>query len=281
MNLRTLIVASTLLLSPLDSLNTYSLNTNNKLYETENTKEELLIILSENIWEEIWNIQNDNQNIIIKNSIKNIQKWPLCMKWTKQSLWELLWYKQSDFIINSYNKWDSLSSTQSLPINKFDTISYPMIIDELKEVFPINMEDLDINSSEKYKDLLSKRDSIILISKIWKNKHALAYYLNRKLFMATNISIWLNKQIWDDNLRTPSWNFSINQKLYRWTSIEYNNAPMPYALWFQKWKFYLHQWKVSWSPLSHGCIRVPGVYQQILFYSTNIWTPIIVEDELY
>lgn len=54
-----------------------------------------------------------------------------------------------------------------------------------------------------------------------------------------------------------------HDKIFR-RSKTYNNAPMPYALHFYG-GYFIHQGKSNGLDLSHGCVRVPGLYQQKLY----------------
>lgn len=89
-------------------------------------------------------------------------------------------------------------------------------------------------------------------------KSALAVYRDWKLFMATYASVWTLGH------KTRTWQHEIIGKNPYKRSIKYDNSAMPFALNYSWW-FYIHQWNVSWYPLSHWCVRLPWVYANILY----------------
>jgi hypothetical protein len=50
---------------------------------------------------------------------------------------------------------------------------------------------------------------------------------------------------------------------------------MPYAIQVDG-HIFLHHGRANGSPLSHGCIRVPGFYQEILFREIKSNTRILI-----
>lgn len=56
---------------------------------------------------------------------------------------------------------------------------------------------------------------------------------------------------------------------------------MPYAILFKGSKYLLHQGKVDGTPLSHGCVRVPGAYQEIIYHLVEKGTPIVIDKNVY
>lgn len=240
-----------------------------KIFEEEiNNKQDYFWMTNENIAEQL-ELISDKNNIILQRDLSNIANSPLWMKGVKRNLWELLWYNQVDEIMIKYNH--SLDSTGNA--NKswenIDTLNYPLIIPELIQYFSETIEsdtsDLTITTNE---------NNIIIIRNIGNNQHALWYYRDNKLFLATNISIWLPRK------KTPRWFFQVHQKLTRGRSRKYD-VPIPYALWFKWQLYYLHQGSVNWHPKSHWCVRVPGLYQEILYHLCDIWTPIVIDENLY
>jgi lipoprotein-anchoring transpeptidase ErfK/SrfK len=99
----------------------------------------------------------------------------------------------------------------------------------------------------------------------------LAYYVNNKLFVCTYVSTWLP---WEET-RTPKWLFTINSKSANRRSKKYDNVPMPYAMHII-WGIFMHQGTSDWSKRSHGCVRVPGLYEEFLFYYVNTGTKIVI-----
>jgi lipoprotein-anchoring transpeptidase ErfK/SrfK len=66
-------------------------------------------------------------------------------------------------------------------------------------------------------------------------------------------------------------------------SQKHDNAPMPYALHIAGGTegYYLHQGRVNGKPLSHGCVRVPGLYQEIIYHLVPDGSPILLDENLY
>lgn len=199
-----------------------------------------------------------------------IKNWPLLMRGTKRHIWEFLWYNQYEEILKKYNRWnyDENAFNQNFSITNFDSIRFPLIYDGLEKEMPETLDELMKNENMMpYVDSLWWRQDLIIVQKVW-YQHALCYYKDGKLLLATHVSIW----IWD---YTPTWYFELWAKYPRNVSRKYRNAPMPYTE-VISWNICLHQWKVTWFPLSHGCVRVPWLYQKYIYENSDIWTPIIL-----
>ena len=247
-----------------------------QLYNTTTTKvqdytqNEIINVIS--------NDKNDKSNVIdtieydsIKTEwIEDIKSSPLFMEWTNRHIWEFLWYNQYNNIMNKYNDcyFDKNTTSEEKKIYNFEQINFPLIYDWLDTILPDNIPELlEQDFLKDYKTTLQGSDDIIIIKNIWE-KFALWYYKNWCLHLATHVSIWK----WN---MTPTWLFYINYKIPRHKSKKYNNAAMPYAI-NLKWNYFMHQWKVTWWKLSHGCVRVPWLYQKEIFESTQQWTPVII-----
>jgi len=171
-----------------------------------------------------------------------------------------------------------------------DTIRFTLIDPLLKDDFPKYLSDqlqeewfeefsdadsLDITRKQhekKYSFFNDKEKSDfiydIVVKRVPSWKAALALYRDWELFMATYVSAWKNRYKnrrwnWVDP-RTKVWQFKILDKKPYKRSRKYGNAPMPESLNFYG-GFYLHQWYVTWNNLSHGCVRMPGVYIDVLY----------------
>ena len=78
--------------------------------------------------------------------------------------------------------------------------------------------------------------------------------------------------------RTPIGDFSILQK-QRWhRSNIYSNAPMPFMQRLTWSGIAIHAGHNPGFPASHGCIRIPFGFAQILFAMTNIGEAVVVTD---
>jgi len=77
---------------------------------------------------------------------------------------------------------------------------------------------------------------------------------------------------------TPTGVFTILQKRKEHYSSTYNNAPMP-NMQRLTWKgFALHAGQLPGYPASHGCIRLPMEFSQLLFSITGLGTSVIIAD---
>ena len=79
--------------------------------------------------------------------------------------------------------------------------------------------------------------------------------------------------------RTPSGVFTILQKRAEHYSSTYDNAPMP-NMQRLTWKgVALHAGNLPGYPASHGCIRLPTNFSELLFSVTQIGSPVIIADQ--
>jgi hypothetical protein len=165
-----------------------------------------------------------------------------------------------------------------------DTLRFSLIDPLLKDDFPQYLSDqlqeewfeefsdadsLDITRKQhekKYSFFNDKEKSDfiydIVVKRVPSWKAALALYRNWELFMATYVSVGLNSR------KTQTWQYKVLSKEPYKRSRKYDNAAMPEALNFFG-GYYLHQWNVTWYPASHGCVRLPGVYADILYSSVK------------
>lgn len=205
------------------------------------------------------------KKIIFNRQLEDLRNTPLFMKGTSMHIGEFLWYNQADSIIKKYN-------TDTLDINsikEISDISFPLIYDELSDKIPHDLDTLLTQDKfSEHKNKLIWIDSLIVVTKQEDWKYTVSYYIDGRLFLASYVSIWVWKA-------TPQWLFSVKRKIFDKRSIKYKNAPMPYALHLDG-NIFIHQWYIDWEKRSHGCVRLPWLYQEILYYSTKIWTKVLI-----
>ena len=182
-------------------------------------------------------------------------------------------------------RWEQITSDTKYAID--DTLRFPLINPLLKDDFPQYLPDqlkeegfedcsdddalvIDKIINWNNKNRREKSDFIydIVVKKVPSWKSALALYRDWKLFMVTYASIWKDKYKtrnwkWKDP-RTKMWQFKIIAKDPYKRSIKHQNAPMSFWLNFYWW-YWIHQWKVTWYPASHWCVRVPTAFVSVLF----------------
>lgn len=238
----------------------------------DTTKKELI----ENIQDKEDLLKDNNDTIRFNPNIKTekvdeLKYWPLFMSGTNRHIWEFLGYNQYEQIFENYNGcyFDENDWKKEKSVNNFSEINFPLIYDWLDTIIPDNVwELLNQDFLQEYKETLKNHQDIIIIKNIWE-KFALRYYKNWKLYLATHVSIWR----WN---MTPKWLFQTGFKIAKHKSSKYNDAAMPYAI-HLKWNYFIHQGKVTGQKLSHGCIRVPWLYQKEIYESTAKGTPVIID----
>jgi hypothetical protein len=77
---------------------------------------------------------------------------------------------------------------------------------------------------------------------------------------------------------TPTGVFTILEKDKNHHSSTYNNAPMPNMNRLTWSGVALHAGNLPGYPASHGCIRLPAKFSELLFGVTHVGTPVIVAD---
>lgn len=78
--------------------------------------------------------------------------------------------------------------------------------------------------------------------------------------------------------KTPTGVFTILQKRERHFSSTYNNAPMPYMQRLTWQGIALHAGHLPGYPASHGCIRLPAEFSELLYSATQLGTTVIIAD---
>jgi len=79
--------------------------------------------------------------------------------------------------------------------------------------------------------------------------------------------------------RTPTGVFTILQKREEHYSSTYNNAPMPNMQRLTWRGVALHAGNLPGYPASHGCIRLPIKFSELLFSATQLGTSVIIADQ--
>jgi len=77
---------------------------------------------------------------------------------------------------------------------------------------------------------------------------------------------------------TPTGVFTILQKREEHYSSTYNNAPMPNMQRLTQRGIALHAGKLPGYPASHGCIRLPHKFSELLFGATNLGMTVVITD---
>ena len=231
-------------------------------------KQELIETLEQNTtspsnWEtHKESLEEESLKAIHTDTITNLNSTPFATsgrtRMISPTLGNILGYGQAETIMREQNFYPSpleFQATQRYDLYK--TLSYPLIYPELKENFPTSREDF-INKPEfeKYKN--EKADHMLVVTKVWEGRNALAYYENGILKMATHVSIWLPYR------KTITGAYDLSHDMIFRRSRKFDNAAIPYALHITE-GFFLHQWWSDGQPRSHWCIRVPGLYQKWLY----------------
>jgi lipoprotein-anchoring transpeptidase ErfK/SrfK len=79
-----------------------------------------------------------------------------------------------------------------------------------------------------------------------------------------------------DDKPTPTGIFSILNKTPMYRSKKYDNAPMPFAQFFDPHGIALHAGYVGSEPNSHGCVHLPASFAKKLYSITDVGTPIYI-----
>ena len=79
-----------------------------------------------------------------------------------------------------------------------------------------------------------------------------------------------------DDKPTPSGIFSVFNKQPMHHSNKYDNAPMPFAQFFDPAGIAMHAGYNPGHPASHGCVRLPSAFAKKLYSVTDIGTPVYI-----
>jgi lipoprotein-anchoring transpeptidase ErfK/SrfK len=79
-----------------------------------------------------------------------------------------------------------------------------------------------------------------------------------------------------DDKPTPSGIFSVYNKTPMHHSNKYDDAPMPFAQFFEHHGIAMHAGYNPGYPASHGCIRLPSAFAKKLYSVTDLGTPVFI-----
>jgi lipoprotein-anchoring transpeptidase ErfK/SrfK len=79
-----------------------------------------------------------------------------------------------------------------------------------------------------------------------------------------------------DEKPTPTGIFSVLSKTPMHRSKKYDNAPMPFAQFFDPAGIAMHAGFNPGRPASHGCVRLPSAFAKKLYGVTDLGTPVFV-----
>jgi len=78
---------------------------------------------------------------------------------------------------------------------------------------------------------------------------------------------------------TPTGLFTILEKEVVHRSLTYDDAPMPYMQRLTAKGVAMHAGNLPGYPASHGCIRLPKAFAQLLYGVTELGTPVMITDD--
>ena len=79
-----------------------------------------------------------------------------------------------------------------------------------------------------------------------------------------------------DDKPTPTGVFSVLNKTPMHHSNKYDNAPMPFAQFFESHGIAMHAGFNPGHPASHGCVRLPTAFAKKLYSVTDVGTPVYI-----
>jgi hypothetical protein len=79
--------------------------------------------------------------------------------------------------------------------------------------------------------------------------------------------------------QTPTGVFTVLQRHVEHFSNKYNNAPMPYMQRLTWSGIALHGGNLPGYPASHGCIRLPTAFAQLLYGATRLGMTVVITDQ--
>jgi hypothetical protein len=79
-----------------------------------------------------------------------------------------------------------------------------------------------------------------------------------------------------DDKPTPSGIFSVYNKTLMHHSNKYDDAPMPFAQFFEHHGIAMHAGFNPGHPASHGCVRLPSGFAKKLYSVTDVGTPVYI-----
>jgi lipoprotein-anchoring transpeptidase ErfK/SrfK len=75
---------------------------------------------------------------------------------------------------------------------------------------------------------------------------------------------------------TPTGIFNVHAKTPMHRSVKYENAPMPFAQFFDEYGTALHAGQLPGHPASHGCVRLPAKFAAKLYTVTDVGTSVLI-----
>lgn len=79
-----------------------------------------------------------------------------------------------------------------------------------------------------------------------------------------------------DDKPTPTGIFSVLNKTVMHHSNKYDDAPMPFAQFFESHGIAMHAGYNPGHPASHGCVRLPAGFAKKLYSVTDVGTPVYI-----
>ncbi len=79
-----------------------------------------------------------------------------------------------------------------------------------------------------------------------------------------------------ERVPTPSGIFSVYNKTPMHHSNKYDDAPMPFAQFFEHHGIAMHAGFNPGHPASHGCVRLPSGFAKKLYSVTDVGTPVFI-----
>lgn len=79
-----------------------------------------------------------------------------------------------------------------------------------------------------------------------------------------------------DDKPTPTGIFSVLNKTLMHHSNKYDDAPMPFAQFFESHGIAMHAGYNPGHPASHGCVRLPSAFAKKLYSATDVGTPVYI-----
>ncbi|MDQ1344376.1 MAG: hypothetical protein QG650_1097 [Patescibacteria group bacterium] len=209
----------------------------------------------------------------LKKDLAGISKTPLGMSGMSKKVSDFLGLNQYEAILALENEVvptaDSKGKTvYDTSLGKYSEIQFPAVFYGLEMVFPATIADFS-KADKKLPAGVRETDDLVFVDVTPEGKTALAFYQNGKLALATHVSLGTKGHA------TPRGTFTASYKESYKRSKLYENAPMPYAVNVEGHVF-LHHGRVNGTPLSHGCIRVPGFYQEVIFREIKSGTKVVV-----
>lgn len=282
-NLKTLTLTAWLLVSQGSAINAITNTSKAEITETykqkpakENNSVETAnyydIYITTNTLHSIKEIEiPESTQTVISRTTDDLKETPLFMKWIGKHVGEFLWYSQYKKILSKYNK-DNKNKTN---IQELEDVKFPLIYDDFRENIEQDLQErLKDEKLAKHSESLKNETELLIIDKDKQNKYFLSYYADNKLILCTYISTGVySKQ--NKSIETPKWVFTIWDKISHRRSKSHENAPMAYSLHIIRGVF-SHQWTSDGTKRSHGCVRVPGLYQEFLFYHVESGTKIVI-----